>query len=296
MAYYERSGSGRFMEMAIPIILIILVLLVVGAKMFNICPPIIDQWLCTPKSNQVLILTNPQDKAAADGIKSDINTLTKTSGTMVHENIRHITPGVLTSQNYRLVILYGDNTALTNEARSELTDYVENGGTLLIIKGAGLRQLNSDKKTLSPWVFGWAVGDMARIIKFKPSCPITNCKIVEEITVSKDEMKELSLVPIKFDHDIITRWGVIASVDIDSNAYPDFDGAILADDLELVSVADLSWFDAEGHGHTTPALIAYDTGFGDMTGGRVIYLGYNPMQIEQETFFRNVIEFGMKKV
>lgn len=296
MAYYEKTGTGKFMEMAIPLILIALVLLVVGAKMFNICPPIIGDWLCTPKNYQVVIITNSQDKAGADALRADINSITRTTGTYVQPVITHIKQGVLTSQDYRLVVLYGDETALTNQARTELTAYVENGGTLMIIKGAGLYQLNSDHKTKSDWVFGWAVGDMQRIIKFKPECPITNCKTVEEITVSPDEMERIALVPVQFDHPIIERWGLIAPADIEAGTYGDFSGVILTNDLELVSVASMDWFDAEGHGHSTPAIIAYNTGMGEITGGRVIYLGYDPMELRQETLFRNVVEYGMKKV
>lgn len=296
MAYYERNGPGRFAEIAIPIILVALVLLVIGAEFFGFCPPIINELLCKSSSVNVLILTNENDKPAADRLSDQINGLTRTTGSMVHSNIRHIKTNVLTSQDYRLVILFGDDTALTNEARTEITKYVEQGGSLLIVKGAGLQQLKEDKQTISPWVFGWGVGDMERIIKFRPDCDLDGCKGVEDVTVPSNQMgAPVSLVPIDFDHAVIRRIGLQAPQDMNIDEYPEFDGAIRVNEYETMPVADLDWFDNERNERDTPAIITYNVGTAG-TGGRVTYISYNPMQLGQESLFRNIVEYAMEKV
>ena len=297
MAYYEKSGTGRFMEMAIPIILIILVLLVVGCKFGGFCPPPLDRWLGTQTSNRILIITNPTDHEDAKGLLAQINTVTRTTGTTIAPNVGSVGPSSLTSNNWRLVVLYGDNTALTNVARTEITNYVENGGSLLIIGGAGLQELQSDKLTISPWIFGWAVGDMSRIIRFIPDCPPDNCQSISQITVSRDEMNPpVYLVPAQYDHPIIDRLGMDWAREIPLANYPDFGGVTLVKDQELVYVATIDWMDSGGRVHQTDAIIAYDTGTAGMTGGRVMYMAFNPMDIDHEELFRTVIEYGLHKV
>ncbi|MCD6414185.1 MAG: hypothetical protein J7L23_00975 [Candidatus Diapherotrites archaeon] len=291
MAYYG-SPASKYAEMAIPIILIIVVLLVVGAKFYGVCIPGLD-FICASKSYEVLILTTQTSKPSAEALKNRLGTLVGTTAVYVQPNVNDITPGVLTSQNYKLVMLYGDDLALTNKARTELANYVKNGGSLLILKGAGLRQLKSDG-SLSEFVFGWGVGDMNSIIKFRPSCPITNCNSVSDVTVTRDELgSEVSFVPINFNHPIIKMLGLRAAQKFDLTQKDKFDSITLVNDEGLVAIASLDWFDAEGKPRSTPAIITYDTG-SIGAGGRVTYLAFDPLQLDYESLFTNVMRYSLR--
>ena len=285
--YYGESPMKRYGEMVIPILLIILVAVIVGAKVFNICPPVIGDLLCdSGPVIQTLIIT--QDQTAAEQFAQDITTVTRVRP-QIETNIQHIKEGFITSNEYDLVVLYGDSTALTDEARSELTEYVEGGGNLVIVRGAGLKQIESTGD-ISEFVFNWNVGDMARIIKFSPDCPtVGDCDDVGLITVTPEEMYEVSLTPTDWDHPIISRIGMEAVRDIDLTAYPEFTGITRVVDEENKKILYIDWKDAAGNTDQAAAIIVYDAGLG---GGRVTYLAFNPMELNDESMFMEIVNYA----
>jgi hypothetical protein len=291
MAYYEQQQ--KFTEMAIPAILIILVAVVVGAKVFNICPPVIGEYLCGAPAVQTLILTNDQDFADAKTFATDVSSrVTKITPNVDPNILQHIKAGALTSgQNYDIIVLYGDNTKLTAEARKELAAYVNKGGSLMIVKGAGVKGLNTDGTT-SDYIFGWAVDELAYVVKVSPDCQvIQSCDSVNQVTVAPTEMSKVTMTPVDYNSPIIKRIGLIAPIEIDISKYPNFKGLVMVRDDDSKKIAWLDWFDANGKTHSAPAIIAYQAG----AGGRVVYLAYNPIELNQEDLFRNLIEWTAKK-
>jgi hypothetical protein len=291
MAYYEQQQ--KFTEMAIPAILIILVAVVVGAKVFNICPPVIGEFLCGAPAIKTMILTSEQDFADAKAFATDVSSrVTKITPNVDPNILQHIKLGSLTSgQDYDIIVLYGDNTALTAEARKELTNYVNKGGSLMIVKGAGMKGLNTDGTT-SDYVFGWSVDDLASLIKFMPDCQqIQTCSSVNQITVTPGEMSKVTMTPVQYDHPIVKRIGLVAPLEIDIAKYDNFKGVVMVEDVENKKIAWLDWFDANGKPHAAPAIIAYQAG----AGGRIVYLAYNPIELNQEDLFRNLIQWTAKQ-
>ncbi|MCD6522515.1 MAG: hypothetical protein J7K68_02100 [Candidatus Diapherotrites archaeon] len=292
MAYYG-GDQKRYAEMAIPIILVILVALVVGVKVFGLNIPVISDIMGGGKATHTLIITNEQDLESAKQFATDISSrVTKITPVVDPNVVQHLKPGYITSNNYDLVILYGDNTALTYDARKEITAYVNNGGSLLIVKGAGLKGLNADG-TPSEYIFGWDVDDLATIIKFSPDCPtLTECNDVNAITVTPDQMHDVTLTPVQWEHPMIERIGLNAPLSIDITKYPNFKGIVRVVDSENKKVAWIDWYDADGKPHSAPAIIGYNAG---VTGGRIVYLAYNPLELNQEDLFRNVIMWVTKE-
>ncbi len=291
MAYYP--PQGKMTEMAIPIILVLLVAVVVGAKVFNICPPIIGDFLCGTPSINTLVLTNQQDFQAAKEFATDVSSrVTKITPNVDPNILQHIKTGALTSgQDYDIVVLYGDNTALTAEARKELAAYVNSGGSLMIVQGAGIKGMNVDG-TISEYVFGWDVDDLANIVQFSPDCQVLqSCNSVNQITITPSEMVDVTMTPVKYDHPIVKRIGLTAPLNIEISSYPNFQGIVLVEDSQNNKVAWLDWFDATGKPHSTPAIIAYTAG----AGGRVVYLAYDPLELNQEDLFRNLIQWAAKQ-
>jgi len=294
MAYY---GTQKKYEMAIPVILVLLVAIVVAAKMGIFCPPIIGDLLCKPPSAQILVIDENAGEAKA--LAEQINSIIRSNIATYLDDPCIIEGGYLTTNNFKLVILAGETTALPNHARDEITSYVENGGSLMILKGAGLKEYNSVCSETSTLSFNWRIDDMVRIIKFKPDCrDLSQCNEVSHITVTKDQMNDLTFTPINWEHPIIQRAGITIATKYTIENYPDFDSVLLVQDLDpKVVVAKWGWTDGEGKHHSTPAVIAYDAGTAGITGGRVVYLSYNPLQfgMNQETLFRNIIEWSCKE-
>ncbi len=292
MGFYPKGGQNQYAEMAIPIILVILVIIVVGAQFMGICPGPLA-FMCGGSSIQTLIITNPTDYSAAKAFGSDISSRVTKITPVIDNNVQqHIKAGAITSNSYDLVILYGDNTALTTEARNEITKYVEGGGALIIVKGAGLAQMNTDG-TISEYTFGWGVDDMSKIIQFEPACPtFTNCNSVNAISVLPTEMRNVQLVPTQYKHEIIQRAGITAPVSIDISKYPSFSGIVLVNEPHASNkIAWIDWTDSTGKPQSSAAFIGYDAG---ATGGRVVYLAYNPLELNQEDLFRNIINWATK--
>lgn len=292
MAFYQKGGQNQFAEMAIPIVLVILVILVVATQFLGICPGPLASF-CGGESVQTLIITNPTDFEAAKAFGTDISSRVTKITPVIDNNVQqHIRAGAITSNEYDLVILFGDNTALTTEARNEITAYVNGGGALLIVKGAGLQQMNTDG-TISEYTFGWAVDDMAGIIEFEPDCPMfTNCNSVNAVTVLPGAMSDLQLVPTQYKHPIIERIGMTAPQSIDLSRYPTFSGVVLVNEPHASNkIAWIEWTDATGKAQSTAGFIGYDAG---ATGGRVVYLSYNPIELNQEDLFRNIINWATK--
>jgi len=292
MAYPQ--GKQQFAEMAIPIILLILVGVVVATQFLGICPPGLE-FMCGGNSIQTLIVTNPADFAAAKNFGTDISSRVTKITPVIDNNVQqHIRTGAITSNKYDLVILYGDNTALTAEARNEITAYVNGGGALIIVKGAGLLQMQTNGQ-ISEYTFGWAVDDMASIIQFEPACPsFTNCNSVNSVTILPAEMTNLQLTPTQYKHAIIQRVGLTAPLAIDIAKYPTFSGVVLVDEPHAANkIAWIEWTDTTARPQSTAAFIGYDAG---ATGGRVVYLSYNPIELNQEDLFRNIIQWATKKI
>ena len=292
MAFYQKGGQNQFSEMAIPIILAILVIVVVATQFMGICPGPMA-FMCGGTSVQTLIITNPTDLTAAKSFGTDISSRVTKITPVIDDNVQqHIKAGAITSNDYGLVILYGDNTALTTEARNEITKYVEGGGALIIVKGAGLAQMNTDG-TISEYTFGWGVDDMSSIIQFEPACPtFTNCNSINAISVLPGEMSNLQLVPTQYKHEIIQRAGITAPVAIDLSKYPSFSGVVLVNEPHASNkIAWIEWTDSTGKSQSTAAFIGYNAG---ATGGRVVYLAYNPIELNQEDLFRNIINWATK--
>jgi len=293
MAFYPRGGGqNQFAEMAIPIVLVVLVLVVVATQFMGICPPFLS-FLCAGESVQTLIVTNPTDYDAAKAFGTDISSRVTKITPVIDNNVQqHIREGSITSNDYDLVILYGDSTALTTEARNEITDYVNNGGALIIVRGAGLHQMNTDG-SISEYTFGWAVDDMASVVQFEPDCPtFTNCNSVPAITVLPAEMADVQLVPTQYKHQIIQRIGLTTPLAITIGNYPTFSGVTLVNEPHASNkVAWIEWTDQTGKSQSTAGFIAYDAG---ATGGRIVYLAYNPIELNQEDLFRNIINWATK--
>ena len=283
----------KYADIAIPLILLILVGAVIGCKMFDVCPPFLEDILGGGKSVQTLIITNEQDLEGARQFARDVSSrVTKITPVVDPNVLKHIRTGTITSGNYDLVVLYGDNTALTYEARKEITDYVDSGGSLLIIKGAGLKSMNTDG-TISEYAFGWATDEMADIIEFKEDCPtLTKCTDIASITALASEMSEFQLTPVQYEHPLITRLGLNAPLEIDISKYPGFTGLVRVVDDGNNKVAWVDWYDADHKPHSSPAFIAYSSGMG---GGRVVFLAYNPIELNHEDLFRNIIQHALKE-
>lgn len=294
MAYYP--AQQKMTEIAIPVILILLVAVVVGAKVFNICPPVIGDFLCGAPSINTLVVTNPQDLESAKQFATDVSSrVTKITPNIENNVLQHIKAGTLTSgQGYDIVILFGDNTALTAEARDELAAYVNGGGSLIIIKGAGIKGMNTDG-TISEYVFGWGIDDLDNVVKFSPECPILqSCDSVNQITVLPTSMNQVTLTPAGgagYDHPIVKRIGLTAPLDISVANYPNFKGIVRVVDDGGNKVAWLDWYDANGQPDSVSAIIAYQAG----AGGRVVYLAYDPLELNQEDLFRNLIQWAAKQ-
>ncbi|MCK4327898.1 MAG: hypothetical protein KAW41_05545 [Candidatus Diapherotrites archaeon] len=295
MAFYPRGGGQKqFAEMAIPIVLVALVLVVVATQFMGICPSFLS-FLCAGESVQTLIITNPSDYDAAKTFGTDISSRVTKITPVIDNNVQqHIRAGAITSNDYDLVILYGDSTALTTEARNEITDYVNSGGALIIVRGAGLNQMNTDG-SISEYTFGWAVDDMAKIVKFEPACPsFTNCNTIGAVTVLPSDMSDVQFVPTQYKHQILTRAGITAPFKINIANYASFSGVTLVNEPYASNkVAWIEWTDGSGKGQSTAGFIAYDAG---ATGGRIVYLAYNPIELNQEDLFRNIINWATKAV
>jgi hypothetical protein len=289
------EDTQKYLETAIPAILLILIALVVAAQVFSFCPPVIGDLLCPGGGKQVLIITNVNEKADAQVFARDVSSrVTKITPVILDNVLQQVRKGAITSGKYDLVILFGDQTALTDEARGEITDYVEKGGSLIILRAAGVQQMNTDG-SISPFVFNWAVGDMARIAKFQPDCPsFTICAKVAEISVLPSQMaSDVQLVPVQYDHPIIQRIGLTSPLPVDITKYPTFKGVILAEEPSAANkISWFEWRDANGKPQSTSALIGYSAG---VTGGRVVFLAYNPLELDQEDLFREVIKWATKE-
>ncbi len=286
MAYYGQ-GTSDYKEMVVPAILILLVILVVAAKMLQMCwIPVIGPALCGSGTvSRTLILTTPENYEEASDFGKYINTKVTRTNPVVNEDIPYVSEGYLTSSNYDIVILYGGKTALTTQARDELTSYVQKGGNLMIVKGAGIKGLKSDGVTITPYIFGWQADDMGSIISFSPGCPVENCDSVNDITVTASQMNDVRLVPTKWEHPIVSRMGINSPISLETSQYSEFSGVVEVVDEQNQKVMKISWKDGEGDVHSAPAVITYKAG---ATGGKVTYLGYNPQELEQETLFRNI--------
>ncbi|MFC2174317.1 hypothetical protein ACFLQ2_00410 [archaeon] len=293
MAFYPRGGGqNQFAEMAIPIVLVVLVLVVVATQFMGICPSFLS-FLCAGESVQTLIVTNPSDFDAAKAFGTDISSRVTKITPVIDNNVQqHIREGAITSNDYDLVILYGDNTALTTEARKEITAYVNSGGALILVRGAGLHQMNTDG-TISEYTFGWAVDDMASVVQFEPDCPtFTNCNTVAAVTALPSGMSNVQVVPTQYKHQIIERIGWTTPIGVDISRYPTFSGVTLVNEPHASNkVAWFEWTDSTGKSQSTAAFIAYDAG---ATGGRIVYLAYNPIELNQEDLFRNIITWATK--
>jgi hypothetical protein len=295
MAYY---GAQKKYEMAIPIILVLLVAVVVAAKVGLFCPDVfVDLGLCGSKNAQILVIS--EDGQAEDIANWINNKLVRESSATFQTTTCDIEGGYLPSNHFKLVILAGDQTALPSHARDEITSYVENGGSLIILKGAGLRHYDSSCMQTSRLSFGWGIDDMSRIIQFKPNCPnIGECNQVSHVTINKDQMNDLHLITADWDHPIIVNSGldVGPSTPFPVEEFPDFDGIIQVTDTNSHRIANWRWITPEGGTKIVPAVIAYEVGMAG-TGGRVVYMAHNPFQfgIEQETLFRNTIEWCSKE-
>ena len=290
MAMYPRGGQQQFTEMAIPIILAILVIAVVATQFLGICPGPLA-FMCSGESVQTLILTNDVDFESAKAFGRDISSrVTKITPVVDNNVLQHIKAGSITSNDYDLLILFGDNTALTAEARDEITAYVNGGGSLIIVKGAGLHQMQTDG-TISEYTFGWAVDDMASVIQFEPECPtMTNCNSVNAISVLASDMSNVQLTPVDYQHDIIQRIGITAPLGIDISKYADFSGIMLVKEPHANNkITWIDWTDATGKPQSAAGIIAYSTG---ATGGKVVYLAYNPLELNQEDLFRTMINWA----
>lgn len=292
MAFNPRGGQNQFAEMAIPIVLVILVLVVVATQFMGICPSFLG-FLCTGESVQTLIITNSVDRAAAEDFGRDISSRVTKITPVIDDNVlQHIREGAITSNDYDLVILYGDNTALTAVAREEITAYVNSGGSLIIVRGAGLLQMQTDG-SISEYTFGWSVDDMAKIVQFEPACPsFTDCNTVAAVTVLPSDMSDVQLVPTQYKHQIIERIGMTAPRAIDISKYTTFSGVTLVNEPHASNkIAWIEWTDGSGKSQSTAAFIPYSAG---ATGGRIVYLAYNPIELNQEDLFRNIINWATK--
>ncbi len=278
--------NEKYGDWAIPIILVVLIGGLLAIKVFNMYwVPVIGPMIVGPEGIiRTLVITNPDDYDAAKQFASDMRSKVPGVVAVIDDNVlQHIKEGYITSNKYDLVVLYGDKTALTYDARKEIASYVNSGGNLMIIGAAGLRDMTSDG-TISPYTFSWSVDDMAGIVSFAPDCgEAVECN-VDAIKVSPAEIGDkITFVPVLWDHPIIARMGVNAPVEMDVT--PQFKGLTRVQDLANQRIAYLEWRDADNKPHSVPAIIAYQSG----VSGKVVYLAYNPLELKQEALFRNTI-------
>ncbi len=281
------DGYESYKDWAIPLILVLLIGGILAIKVFNwYWVPVIGPMICAQGMTKAIILTNPMDYESAKEFGNQIKSNVPGVWVVVDDDVvTHVRKGYLTSNKYDLVILYGDHTKLTPEARSEIAAFVNNGGNLLIYKGAGLKD-NED-----PYVFAWNVEDLAPLISFSPDCGnIDNCNNISAITVTASEIgNKITFVPVQWDHPVIKRIGIEAPLDLQVPG-----GFTLTKVLDQGNnkLAYLEWKDSEGNVHSVPAIIAYQSGM----SGRIMYLAYNPLDLKQEALFRNAIMWVTGKI
>ncbi len=281
------DGYESYKDWVIPLILVLLIGGILAIKVFGwYWVPILGPMLCPGSITRAIILTNPTDASAAHDFAKEIKSSVPEIWAVVDDDVvTHVRKGYLTSNKYDLVILYGDHTKLTPDARSEIAAFVNNGGNLLIYKGAGL------KDSEDPYVFAWNVEDMASLISFAPDCgEIENCNNVSAITIPASEIgSKLTFVPVQWDHPVIKRIGIQAPMDLN---VPGGFTATRVQDLGNNKLAYLEWKDSEGNVHSIPAIIAYQSGM----SGRIMYLAYNPLDLKQEALFRNAMLWVTGKI
>ena len=281
------SLSEKYGDWLIPLILVLLVGGILVIKVFNLYwVPVLGPLLNPGGVTRVLILTNPDDYESAKVFASQMQSRVPGLTAVIDDNVvQHVRKGYITSNRYDLVVLYGDHTELTPEARAEIAAFVNNGGNLLIFKGAGL------KDSEDPFVFAWSVEDLAGIISFAPDCgDIEDCRDVSAITITGADMGgKATFVPVQWDHPMIKRIGIQAPMDLD---VPSSFTATKVLDLANQRIAYLEWKDANGKPHSIPAIIAYQSG----VSGRILYLAYNPLDLQQEALFRNAILWVTGKI
>ena len=281
------SISEKYGDWVIPLILIILIGGLLAIKVFNMYwVPLVGPMLCSGSISRALILTNPTDYNSASTFAKEMQSRVPGLTTVLDDDVvTHVRKGYITSNNYDLVVLYGDHTKLTPAARSEIASFINDGGNLLIFKGAGLKDEND------PYVFNWGVEDLSSYISFSPDCgDIDMCNDVSAITITGSEIgKKITFVPVQWENPIIKRIGIQAPLDMD---VPSSFTATRVQDLGNNKIAYLEWRDTNNKPHSIPAIITYTTGM----SSRVLYLAYNPLDLKQEALFRNAIMWVIGKI
>ncbi len=272
--------SEKYGDWVIPLILVLLIGGILAIKVFNLYwIPVLGPMLVNQGVTRVLILTNPSDYESANAFAGQLRSMVPNMATVVDDDLAtHVRKGYITSNKYDLVVIYGDNTKMTPEARAEIASFVSSGGNLLVYKGAGL------KDTEDPYVFSWQVEDLTPLISFAPDCTnVDNCNDVSQITITASEIGgAIEFVPVQWDNPIIARAGITSTMKLD---VPANFSLVKVQDLGNNKLAYLEWKDASGNPHSVPAIIAYQSG----VSGRIMYLAYNPLDLKQEALFRNAM-------